>query len=416
MEDDLNYSLIKKICNEQETPLYLYDLTVIRDRIKMLKKCFPEYINLYYSMKANPNISLLSYIKNFVSGIEICSEGELFASLHCSINPQNIIFVGPGKTFKELEYAIEQDVFCIVAESVRELEQIQRIASAKKKKTPVAIRINPKDELIGARIKMGGASKQFGIDEENVNTILANLNQYPNIYFKGIHVYMGTQITDAKVLIQGFRNIFDIAKRIQNEYGVKLNFIDFGGGFGIPYFPSDKELDLNVLNEGIHCVFEERKNDFDYSQMSLIIESGRFLVAECGYFLTRVLYKKCSRGKTFLVVDGGSNHHSSAAGMGRFVRNNFPISIVKMGIQTETRLEKVDIVGPLCTPTDVLAQNIELPVAEEGDIIIIHRSGAYGLSASMINFLSHPRPAELVIINQDSYKVKRERGNKEEFI
>ncbi|NSW92019.1 MAG: diaminopimelate decarboxylase [Firmicutes bacterium] len=409
----MDISNYMRIINAYGTPLYIYDLGKIISQIKILKKALIREVKIFYSLKANPSIGLLTYIKDHVSGVEVSSEGELYLARHVGIPAEKIIFVGPGKTEEELRYAIESDILSIAVESFSELNKINYISRQLDKKTRIAVRLNPKFEVGGARIKMGGSVKQFGIDEERLGEFVEEAGKCNNVILEGLHVYMGTQVLDAGVLVENFKNIFNLAKTMQNDCGVKVKLIDFGGGFGIPYFPGEKELDLKLLKEGLYELFHENSTIFDYENMDLLVESGRFLVAESGVFLTRVLYKKHSRGKTFIITDGGSNNHASAAGIGRFIRHNFPIEVV--GKQSINEREVVDIVGPLCTPTDVLAQGVELPVINEGDVIAILKSGAYGLSASMKDFLSHPAPAE-VLIDGDRHWLIRRRGTREDFL
>lgn len=408
-DDGLLVSLAKKY----GTPLYAYDSSVIEEKIKLLKDCLPKEMNILYSMKANPNHGIISHIQSQLFGVEVASEGELCTAIRIGVKPENIIFVGPGKTEDELEFAVSNNILTIVAESELEIQRIDDISKRYDKKTHVSIRINPLKELSGARIKMGGTAKQFGFDEELVGGVFERTRSLKNVDIAGIHVYMGTQVLDANVLIENFKNIFEIAKNIELNHNVKLNFIDFGGGFGIPYFKDEVELDLSILKDGLHNVFEENRSFFDFNKLKLFVESGRFLVAESGYYLTKILYKKYSRNKAFLITDGGSNHHSSAAGIGRFVRHNFPLTILDK--QDSNITENVDVVGPLCTPTDVLAQNVDLPFAKEGDIVAILKSGAYGITASMSDFLSHTKPAE-VIFNKDKHYLVGKKGTRDSFI
>lgn len=404
--------MLLSICREIGTPIYAYDMSNIRDQIDLLKCSLPEKIKIFYSVKANPNLGIVSFIRSYIDGFEVSSEGELFIALKAGVSPERIIFSGPGKTIVEIEYAIEESIGCIVAESERELKIINDIASHKGKSVNVALRINPIFESIGARIKMGGASKQFGIDEELVQSILNKLNEYNHIDVVGIQVYMGTQILDENRIVENSRKILEVAKKIADLNKFAMKFIDFGGGFGIPYFKGEKYLDMHILSKGFQQLFDEYKSFFISNHTKIAVESGRYIMAESGYFMTRVLYKKKSRGKTFLIVDGGSNFHSAAAGIGRFVRNNFPVDVLK--VEDYRNTEFVDIVGPLCTSTDILAQNVEIPICKEGDIIVFPKSGAYGLSASMTGFLSHPRPAE-VLFNEKSYHIVGEKGNRDDF-
>lgn len=406
-------SNINKLIDIYKTPLYVYDFSKIRTQIERLKSTLPPKFQVFYSIKANPSIGLLSYIKEHVSGAEVSSEGELHLAMRAGVPVEKIIFVGPGKTEEELKYAIENDILSIVVESFSELDKIDYISGQLNRKMRISVRVNPKFEVTGARIKMGGSAKQFGIDEERLEEFVKKAGKCKNIVLEGLHVYMGTQVLDAGVLLENFKNILALALMIENSYGVHLKLIDFGGGFGIPYFPGEKELNLSLLGEGLREMFYSYSEKIDFNSMNLIVESGRFLVAESGIFLTKVLYRKDSRGKVFIITDGGSNNHASAAGIGRFIRHNFPIEVV--GKQNCNEKEVVNIVGPLCTPTDILAQDVELPIIKEGDVIAVLKSGAYGLSASMKDFLSHPVPAE-VLIDGDRHWLIRRRGTREDFL
>jgi len=395
------------------TPVYVYELEKIKYQANILKNVLPEKMEVFYSIKANPCLALLSFIKNHVYGVEVSSEGELFIAMYTGIPPEKIIFVGPGKTDNELKYAVENNILSIVIESFEELIKVNHISKQLNKRTRISVRINPKFEVSNARIKMGGLSRQFGIDEEYLPKFCEEVKACDNVLFTGLHIYVGTQILNAEVIVQNFKGIFEIAKTLKYDYGIDLKLIDFGGGFGIPYFPADKNLDLELLKKGVSEVFDKNRKIFDFKNMLLAVEAGRFLVAESGVFLTKVLYKKHSRGKIFVITDGGSNNHASAAGIGRFIRNNFPLDVISR--TPAGGKEIVDVVGPLCTPTDVLAQNVELPIVNEGDIIAILKSGAYGLTASMKDFLSHTCPAE-VLIDGNEHRLARRRGTKQDFL
>ncbi|MDI9216426.1 diaminopimelate decarboxylase [Clostridium tertium] len=393
------------------TPLYVYDFEIIVNNIEKLRKAFSDKFDIFYSMKCNPNLGLLKRIKDNVNGIEVASAGELFLAINSGIKANKIIFVGPGKTDKELKYAIDLNILAIIAESFEELKIIDDLSRLSNKKTTVAIRINPKMELSGARIKMGGVARQFGIDEENIDSTMEFIKNMKNISLGGIHVYIGTQILQENTIIDNMKNIIRITNEIREKHGIELKFIDFGGGLGVPYFNGELPLNMNALKKGLDKIFQENK--LNLNGMKLIIESGRYLVADAGTYLTKVLYKKVSRGKTFIITDGGSNNHSAAAGLGRFIRNNFPITKLNKSVKNSTQV--VDIVGTLCTPTDVLASNIELPEIERGDILAIEKSGAYGLTASPIGFISHQNPAEILIDGSEHYIV-RERGTMEDLL
>ena len=409
-------SRLLNMCNIYGTPLYVYDLNVVNKHINILYKTLPKEVKVFYSLKANPSMNLLRSFSNNISGAEVSSEGELYTALKSGISADKIIFVGPGKSEFELTYAIENKILSIVVESFSELDKVNHMSSKIGSISRIAVRVNPKSPVDGARIKMGGSSKQFGIDEELLDEFIRKVHNSKNVILEGLHIYMGTQILDSETLVKNFQTVFAVAKKMQHNLSVDLKLIDFGGGFGIPYFKGDRALDMAGLENGLKEVFEDNKRYFDYKAMNIIVESGRFVVAESGYYLTKVICKKHSRGKTFIITDGGSNNHSSAAGIGRFARNNFPVEVIRKSEPSNTYdKEIVDIAGPLCTPTDILAQRIELPVVNEGDIICIPKSGAYGLSASMKDFLSHPHPAE-VLIDGSKHKLIRRRGTKEDLL
>mgnify|MGYP000952633583 CR=1 FL=1 len=358
-------------------------------------------------------LGVLSYIKPYVDGFEVSSEGELYTALKAGMPPERIIFTGPGKSTNEIQYAVDKSIGAIIAESAREVELINQIASCKGKTTEIFLRINPAFESAGARIKMSGASKQFGIDEELLPCILNKLQEYHHIKITGIQIYAGTQILEENVIVDNTERILEIAANIMRLNRFDMRFIDVGGGFGIPYFSGEKQLDMCALKKGLQNVFDCNQSLLSSNDIKILVESGRYIMADSGYFLTKVLYRKLSRGKTFLIVDGGANFHSAAAGIGRFIRNSFPVDILTVNERRAT--ETVDIVGPLCTPTDVLAQNVELPVCQKGDIIVFPKSGAYGLSASMTGFISHPQPAEVLFDNKNYYIVG-EKGSRKDFI
>lgn len=413
MENSLSDALLHEMSLKYGTPLYVYDSSKIISQIKKLREILPDFMKILYSIKANPSLGIVSYIERYIDGVEVSSEGELFIALSAGLSPDKIIFVGPGKTESELEYAVKENIYCIVTESMEEINYINKISSLNNKVTNIAIRINPIKEIKSSRIKMGGNSKQFGFDEEKITPVLEKIKICKNIKLVGMHVYGGTQNLDEDMLINYFSNVLETARNIKLSLNSCLDFIDFGGGFGIPYFNGEKELNTEKLKKEFRRVFDDNSKYFNFNNMKLYIESGRYLLAESGYFLTKVLYKKMSRGKTYLIVDGGSNNHSSAAGIGRFVRHNFPAFVLNK--QGSICKETVDVVGPLCTSTDILLQDVELQECEAGDVIVLPKSGAYGFSASMLNFLSHRKPAEIFTSDGEDFVI-REREKKEDII
>lgn len=406
----MNNNMIKEIIKEYKSPMYLYDGGIIKNQYAKLKECLPEQFEIFFSMKANPLLGICQLMRSLGSRIEVASEGELHTALAAGFPAQDIIFTSPGKTVEELSYAIDEEIYSINVESFEELEIIQKIALEKSKRVNVSIRINPDYDALGAGIKMSGGATQFGIDYKQVMDGINALVHLPNINIIGIHVYMGTQMLNADNIVSTMEKTFEMALKICEKTGINLKFLDLGGGFGIPYFKNDQQLDLEAMKSGINRIWNQYCNKF--RDVRIAVESGRFLVAESGRFLTKVLYCKKTKDQTFIVCDGGSNFHANSAFLGRYIRNNFSMTI--LGKENET-VFVTNVVGPLCTPTDVIGQKVMLPEAEPGDILTVEKSGAYGLTNSPVLFLSHPQPAEVLVLD-NTVHVLREHGRKEDFL
>lgn len=405
----MNSEVINNIVELHGTPIYVYDAEKVESQYNCLKNSLPENFEIFYSMKANPLLGICQMMKILGSNIEIASEGELNTALEAGFSPNDIIFTSPGKTYEELGFAIETGIYSINIESLEEAELINNIAEIKSKKVNISIRINPNFDISGAGIKMSGVATQFGIDYLDFSSAYSQLKKLSNINVIGIHVYNGTQVLKAESIYNGMEEIIKMALHLSNEYGFKLKFLDLGGGFGVPYFKGDYELDINELKDGICAIWNKYKDSF--SDVRMAVESGRFIIAEAGVYITKVLYTKENKGQIYEVCDGGSNFHANSAFLGRHIRNNFPMYI----LDNEHEVEATNYVGPLCTPTDVLGQKVMLPKAAKGDILVVEKSGAYGLTNSPMLFLSHPHCAEVIYYNNEIL-VLRERGRKEDFI
>ncbi|PHS07372.1 MAG: diaminopimelate decarboxylase [Blastopirellula sp.] len=399
---------ISELAHKYGTPFYVYDQRVMEHKLDVLQKTFKTDFEIYYSIKANPNQHILRLFIERGCGLEIASGGELFQALKANCPANKIIFAGPGKCDDELEYAIENNVGEIHVESLCEAKRISAISHQFKKTTPIALRINPSGDAQGGAMRMGGKAAPFGIDEEVLAEVLDQVSVDPNLEVVGIHLFTGTQILDHTVLATQYRKAVAIAKRVATQLNRPLKTIDFGGGLGIPYFTHENPLDLDAFSISLSEIVEEIKNDRFLAPARLMIEPGRFLVGESGIYVSRVNQVKTSRGKQFVIVDGGMHHHLAASGnLGQTIKRNYPVSLVTKLNRTDR--EPVDVVGPLCTPLDVLARNVSLPHAEVGDLFAVFQSGAYGRSASPLGFLSHNSPPE-VWVNHDTDKMIRQRG------
>jgi diaminopimelate decarboxylase len=395
----------RSLAHQFGTPIFVYSRRVVDEKLEALNRALPPCFEVFYSIKANPNISLLQHFLSRGCGLEIASAGEFHLALEAGCDPKQMLFAGPGKTESELELALSYGFGEIHVESLTEIDRIARISSRRHLTANISIRVNPSSDAEGGAMRMGGRSTPFGIDEEMLDDVVDRVLRISQISLSGIHIFSGTQILNAHTLVTQYRRGLEIAKRVAEQIGRPLRTIDFGGGLGIPYFENDRELNLDDLGPDLTVLFAEIANHDLFRETRFVIEPGRFLVGEAGIYLARVNDIKVSRGKKFLILDGGMNHHLAASGnLGQTIKRNFPVALVnKMDAAAE---ETVDVVGPLCTPLDTVARSVALPHAEIGDLFGIFQSGAYARSASPLNFLSHPPPAEVWIDGERSVRIR----------
>src|SRR5271167_39606 len=405
---------VSRLAGEFGTPLFAYDEAVMQRKWNLLRATFPPRFEIYYSVKANPNLNILAFFLAQGAGLEIASAGELYQAREAGCTADRVLFAGPGKTPDELQLALTEGVGEIHAESMLELARIAKIAADLHRTAPVAIRVNPEADVQGGAMRMGGKPAPFGIDEELLDAALDFAVSQPSIEFRGIHLFAGTQILDVAVLLAQYRKGVQIAKRVAGRLRASLHSLDFGGGLGVPYFAHEHPLDLAALKAGLADIEREIAADPGLARTRLVIEPGRYLIAEAGVYLTRVLDVKVSRGKKFVILDGGMNHHLAASGnLGQTIKRNFPIATAtKWGKPDE---ETVEIVGPLCTPLDTLGRTVALPRVEVGDLMVVFQSGAYARAASPLGFLSHPSPPE-VMADDGRARLIRKRGEASDYV
>ncbi|UJF31348.1 type III PLP-dependent enzyme [Paenibacillus hexagrammi] len=405
----MNQPLWDSIANTFGTPAYVYDGECMVRQFALLKDCLPESFDIFFSVKSNPLLGICELLKQQGACVEVASAGELYLALQAGFPPQDIIFTSPGKSQEDLEYALNTGIFSINVESLRELYLIHQLAAKRGQIAHVSLRINPSFQHNGAGLKMSGVPSQFGIDQDQLGGVFEELEDMPYIHLRGIHVFFGSQILDSGHLLRNVQSILELAVQLMDTNRMEFDFIDIGGGFGVPYFKGETELQTDVLKSGLMEIWKGYSERL--SGVRVGVESGRFLLAEAGSFLTKVLYVKESKGATYYVCDGGSNHHASSAFLGRYVRNNFPMHLPGM----KGELSEVHVVGSLCTPTDVLGQKVMLPKAEPGDLLVIEKSGAYGLTHSPVLFLSHALPPE-ILVYEGELIVLRERGQNSDVL
>ena len=375
-----------------QTPFYAYDRGLLRARVASLRYTLPAAVKLHYAMKANPMPAVVAFMADLVDGIDVASAGELKVALDAGAEPREVSFAGPGKRTPELRQAVASRVL-VNLESPREVVELQKISAELGLPARVAVRVNPDFELKGSGMKMGGGPKQFGVDVEQMPDLLAAIGR-AGLAFEGFHLFAGSQNLRAESICEAQQKSYELAVRLAEHAPMPVRFLNLGGGFGVPYFPGEQRLDIQSIGDNLAQLALRARSELP--QAEFVIELGRYLVAEAGIYVTRVVDRKISRGQVFLVTDGGLNHHLAASGnFGQVVRKNYPVTIGNRLGGADT--EQVSVVGPLCTPLDLLADRMQLPVAREGDLVVVFQSGAYGASASPQAFLGHaPCPEVLV--------------------
>ena len=375
------------------TPAFLYSRSLIEQRVAALRAALPRTLRINYAVKANPFKPILSLLKSLVDGFDIASAGELAMVQTAGIDPCQVSFAGPGKDDGELTAAIAAGVTLNI-ESESELDRALSIAARTGQRLRAALRVNPDFTLRGSGMKMGGGAKPFGIDAALVPQVARKLLGSPAAEFRGLHIFTGSQALEAEAVIAMQRAVLDLAQELAVEIGQPLPMLNMGGGFGVPYFPGDAPLDIDAVGSALSealCDLPPRLRD-----TALHIELGRYLVAEAGVYVTRVLDRKVSHGQVFLVTDGGLHHQLAASGnFGTGVRRNYPVVIATRC--DEEPGEVASVVGRLCTPLDRLADNGWFPHAEPGDLVAVFCAGAYGASASPMHFLGHGPARELLV-------------------
>ncbi|WEN41455.1 L-glutamyl-[BtrI acyl-carrier protein] decarboxylase [Thauera sp. GDN1] len=374
------------------TPFYAYDRSLLDARVAQLRAALPAAVKLHYAMKANPMPALVCHMARLVDGIDVASAGELLVALDAGADPQEISFAGPGKTEAELQQAVAAGILVNV-ESFRELPILAAAQQALGLPARVAVRVNPDFELKASGMKMGGGPKQFGVDAEEVPALLAEIGR-AGLAFEGFHLFAGSQNLKPEAIVEAQQKSFALACRLAEHAPSPVKFLNLGGGFGIPYFPGEQPLDLAPIGANLADIVAQARSALP--QAEIVIELGRYLVGEAGLYVARVLDRKVSRGHTYLVTDGGLHHHLSASGnFGQVIRKNYPVAIANRMDGSAT--ENVSVVGPLCTPLDLLADRMNLPAAQPGDLVAIYQSGAYGATASPQRFLGHPGVVEVLV-------------------
>lgn len=383
-------ALSEVVASVGSTPCYVYDRKRLQRHVGALRDALPPEVLLHYAIKANPMPALVCLMAGLVDGLDVASRGELRVALDGGMSPEHISFAGPGKSDAELEQAHAAGIL-VNLESFREIAVLARASERSGRAARVAIRVNLPFELKASGMKMSGGARQFGIDAEQVPEMLRQIAA-TGLAFEGFHMFAGSQNLRAGAIVEAQSMCYELALTWCDQLPASVKMFNLGGGFGIPYTPTEAPLDLAPVLENLHRLAARASNDFPRAH--LVVELGRYLVGEAGIYVCRVTDRKISRGQVFLVVDGGMHQHLAASGnLGQVMRRNYPLAINR---QSDAR-EIASVVGPLCTPLDLLADRMELDVAEPGDLVVVFQSGAYGRTASPRDFLGHPDVIEALV-------------------
>lgn len=373
-----------------DTPLFLYDSALLTARVAAFRAAMPKGLGLHYAIKANPFPPLLTHMGQLVDGFDIASGGELALARGAGVAPERISFAGPGKRDRELEAAIGAGVTLNI-ESAGELARAGVIATRLGREARVALRVNPPFALKGSGMRMGGVASPFGVDAAQALPLLRQMQGAP-FRFEGLHLYAGSQNLSVEAILESQRRTIALAAELADAAGIRPGHVNLGGGFGVPYFPGDAELDLAALGAGLGAALDARPAVL--AETDFVLELGRWLVAGAGVYLCRVLDRKESGGETFLVTDGGLHHQLAATGnFGTVIRRNYPVANASRAAPGTGPLS---VVGCLCTPLDRLADKVDLE-GEPGDLIALFQAGAYGPTASPGQFLGHPPALESLV-------------------
>jgi diaminopimelate decarboxylase len=373
-------------------PFYVYDRQLMTQRMKQLRRTLPEGLTIKFAIKANPMPAVVQHMSSLVDGLDVASAGELRIALDTGIDPVDVSFAGPGKMDWELKQTISAGA-TLNLESENEMERAAKIGEQLGIQPHVAVRVNPEFELKSSGVKMGGGPKPFGVDSERVPSMLKRLGEL-GLDFRGFHIYCGSQNLNPESIIDAHNKTVNLGFHLAEFAPQPVSILNIGGGFGIPLFPGDQHLDLAPIADNLEARIEDVAARLPTARVA--IELGRYLVGEAGLYVCEVVDRKISRGEVYIVTNGGLHQHLAASGnFGQVLRKNFPVVVANRVVGSKR--EVANVVGPLCTPLDILAAQMDLAVAQPGDLIAVYQSGAYGYSTSPIAFLGHPPPAQIIV-------------------
>jgi diaminopimelate decarboxylase len=392
------------------TSLYVYDAEIFKIKYETLRQALPDSVEIFFAMKSNPSLAVVTLLSNLGAGVDIASLGELYTALRAGVPPHKIIFTGPAKQDCELDAAVRANIFAINVESEGELERLNRIARAHNKHFSIGVRLNAAFAPDERTTIIGGASPQkFGIDRACAVGVIRLAQRLSHVEPVGIHIFNASQILDAHAWLRNAEQTVRTAFELWRATDFELCYVDLGGGLGVPYTEEEPELDVTVLGGGLARILAQYAAKGLPEDLRVLIEPGRYLAAEAGVYLTRVVDVKESRGVRYALVDGGVHHLLRPT----WFPTGHPVRIAQK--LTRPPHARYSIAGPLCTALDYLAKDVMLPPVEVGDLVAIFNVGAYGWTESMPYFLSHPTPPEILVLRRRDYLI-RPRQTPEEYL
>jgi diaminopimelate decarboxylase len=393
----LSDAVLRRAAVRFGTPLYLYDFDVIEARVRALRNALGPRFTLAYAVKANPALGVLTFLSKFGLSSDVASRGELAAARRAGFDPSKILSTGPAKSDADLEALVKARVSIIHAEGEWELEQLEKIGARLRRRVPVGLRLNPPWGIAEKRTIIGGpGAKKFGFDIRSAEKILRVKEKFRHLDICGFQVFNASNVLDAGLLVENTRNVLALALSLSKKFSHPLRSIDFGGGFGVPYAEGERPLDLGFLRKGLRRVVTEARASGLLDSTRLVFEPGRFLVAEAGTYVTRVLGTKGTLGVDYVLVDGGVHHFLRPVLLGTPHKVRLIHEKASVGTPSSSPSKKSLVVsGPLCTSLDILHPSARLPLPRRGDLLAFENAGAYGYTESMPLFLSHEWPAEV---------------------
>lgn len=388
-----------EVAERYGTPAYVYDLEEVRRAHADLRRGLPEEAVLYYSLKANPHPVVVAELLGLGCRAEVSSPGEIGAALAAGADPSDLLLTGPGKTEELVALALDHGLTRFSVDSPRDLARVEKLAADRDLAVDTLLRVNADEPVPGAGLAMTGVSSQFGAD---ASWVLREPGRFRGV--TGLHLYMGTNLVGEDVLVRQFEVGLSLAERLGNVLG-DVTEVDLGGGFGAPFARAGERPQLPGLASRIARLLDERLPGWRRAAPQVAFESGRYLVAQSGTLVSRVVDVKESKGEVFVVLDTGINHLGGMAGLRRIPRILPDVAPADDDGDAASR-ESV-LAGPLCTPLDVFGRGSDLPSLEPGELVTIPNVGAYGLTASLVAFLGFDPPVEVVLDGEEVVSASR---------